>query len=884
MSGRGRFGARFGGRGRGRGRGGSSQPSQPSQPPQPPPQPPPAAPSNVPPSWGIYFPELTFSEEDRRAELVATLARFFSSEIGFELVKRVRVVAEREVMLELDYDALKARADIPDLFAALEMAPAEGLPCLRAAVHEVVFNSPLGRRELPGVQVPAAAARVAAPPRVDVRLVNVPDSRVAFGELRSRNVGRLVSVRGTVTRVSPIKPLVVALDFACEKCEATQTRRFADGKYREPEACVMQGCRGRKFAPDHDSVKCVDAQRVRIQELAAELAAGDDDARAPRFAELELQGSLCDACEPGEVVTALGVVETTQVESSGGAMQRQRDARMYDIYLNAVSVVHQRGAGEAGAAPGLSAAAAAAFRRGLPDLDAEDAHFGRTSAGWLGVPGFEPDVADAPEMSPSDLEFIVRFTEECAGEQFKHLVHSLCPTIFGQDMVKAGALLSLFGGVRKKLRGSGELPVRGSIHCLVVGDPGLGKSQLLKAASGLAPRGMYVSGRSVSKAGLTATVVKDAGTGGYAFEAGAMVLSDGGVCCIDEFDKMPNEHTALLEAMEQQSVSVAKAGLTATLPARAAVLAAANPARGVYDRSRTVHENVKMSPALLSRFDLCFILLDVPDEELDDKLSRHVLAPHGTGGAPRLTEARQELLAHRAHADSDDDDDDDARRKRTRAGASGTSRSQPFDRDADRVSLRRQLRLDLNGADAEFAPLPRGLMRKYVAYAAAYCHPRLTPPAAEVLQEYYLELRARSAAGADVTPITPRQLESLCRLAEARAKVELRETVTRSDAFDAVEIMRESLREVMSGNALGKGFSGKGGKPNKRGKAKLFVDGMNARAREKQSAYFTTGELHALADDLRLELKDVDGFIESLNVAGEILKSGRLYKTASGDL
>ena len=881
MSGRGRFGARFGGRGRGRGRGGSSQPSQPSQPPQRSPQPPSAAPSNVPPSWSIYFPELTFSEEDRRAELVATLARFFSSEIGFELVKHVRTVAERELMLELDYDALKARADIPDLFAALEMAPAEGLPCLRAAVHEVVFNSPVGRRELPGVQIPAAAARVAAPPRVDVHLVNVPDSHITFGELRSRNVGRLVSIRGTVTRVSPIKPLVVALGFACEKCEATQMCRFADGKYREPEACVMQGCRGRKFTPDHDTVKCVDAQRVRIQELAAELAAGDDDARAPRFAELELQGSLCDACEPGEVVTALGVVETTQVESSGSAMQRQRDARMYDIYLNTVSVVRQRGAGEAGVAPGLSAAAAAAFRRGLPDLAAEDAHFGRTSAGWLGVPGFEPDVGDVPEMSPSDLEFIVRFTEECAGEQFKHLVHSLCPTIYGQDMVKAGTLLSLFGGVRKKLRGSGDVPVRGSIHCLLVGDPGLGKSQILKAASGLAPRGMYVSGRSVSKAGLTATVVKDAGTGGYAFEAGAMVLSDGGVCCVDEFDKMPSEHAALLEAMEQQSVSVAKAGLTATLPARAAVLAAANPARGVYDRSRTVHENIKMSPALLSRFDLCFILLDVPDEELDDKLSRHVLAPHGTGGAPRLTEARQELLAHRAYADSDDDDED-ARRKRTRAGASGTSQSQPFDRDGDRVSLKRQLRLDLNGTDAEFAPLPRGLMRKYVAYAAAYCHPRLTPPAAEVLQEYYLELRARSAAGGDITPITPRQLESLCRLAEARAKVELRETVTRSDAFDAVEIMRESLREVMSSNALGKGFSGKGGKPNKRGKAKLFVDGMNARAREKQSAYFTAGELHALADDLRLELKDVDGFIESLNVAGEILKSGRLYKSASG--
>ena len=878
MSGRGRFGGgRFGGRGRGRGRGGGVPP-QSTQPTQPPP-PNPAAPSNVPPSWSIYFPELTFSEEDRRAELVATLARFFSSEIGFELVKNVRTVAEREVMLELDYVALKARADIPDLFAALEMAPAEGLPCLRAAVHEVIFNSPVGRKELPHLQIPAAASRIAAPPRVDVHLMNIPDSQISFGDLRSRNVGRLVSIRGTVTRVSPIEPLVESLRFACEKCERTQTVRFADGTYREPEACVMRGCRGKKFAPDHESVKCVDSQRVRVQEIASELAAGDDDARVPRFADVELKGTLCDACEPGERVDVLGVVETAQVESSGGAMKKQRDARMYDIFIDAVSVVRKRGSGETSVAPGLSAAAAAAFQRGLPDLEAEDAHFGRTNEGWLGVEGFEPDIVGGePDMSPSDLEFIVRFTEECAGEQFKHLVHSLCPVIYGQEAVKAGLLLSLFGGVRKQLC-EGDVPTRGSIHCLVVGDPGMGKSQLLKAASGLAPRGMYVSGRSVSKAGLTATVVRDR-SGGYAFEAGAMVLSDGGACCIDEFDKMPNEHTALLEAMEQQSVSVAKAGLTATLPSRAAVLAAANPRHGAYDRSRSIRENLNFSPALLSRFDLCFILLDTPDEALDDKLSRHVLAPHGTGGAMRLAEARQGLLAHRAHEDSDDEDDD-ARTKRGRAGGSSLSRPESFDRDAGRVSLKKQLRLDLDGADEEFAPLPRGLMRKYIAYAVAYCHPRLTPPAAEVLQAYYLELRARSSAGADITPVTPRQLESLCRLAEARAKVELREVVTRSDAMDAVEIMQESLREVMSGNALGKGFSGKRGKPNQRGKAKLFIDGMNARAIEKESAYFTAGELHALADDLRLELKDVDGFIEGLNMAGEILKSGRLYKSAS---
>lgn len=904
----------------------------------------------MPPSWNIYFPELRFAEDDRRAELVATLARFFSSDIGFELVKGVRVHAERDVFLELDYAALKARAEIPDLFAALDMAPAEGLPCLRAAVHEVIYNSPVGRRELPHLQVPAAAAEIiAAPPRVSVHLVNHQDTALPFSQLKSKNIGRLVTLRGTVTRVAPIKPLVKSLAFACDKCGAAQVKHFVDGKYAEPDSCPAPSCRGRKFTADKPSVTCVDWQRVRVQELSRD--AVDDEGRVPRFADVELEGPLCDGCSVGEVVTVLGVAEMINVESAGGALARQRNASLFEIYVKAVSVVKKRGAGEEHSAQPLSAAAAAAFSAGLPDVAAEDAYFGRGArggggggdgarggggGGWSSVPGFEPDVAEKPSLTPSDLEFIVRFTEECAGEQFKQLVHSLCPTIYGQEMVKAGLILALFGGVRKNIGSAGDVPVRGSIHCLVVGDPGLGKSQMLKAVSSVAPRGMYVSGRSVSRAGLTATVVRDPGTGGHTFEAGAMVLSDGGVCCVDEFDKMPNEHKALLEAMEQQSVSVAKAGLTATLPSRAAVVAAANPVQGLYNRSKTVNENLKMSLALLSRFDLCFILVDTPDDELDEHLSHHVLAPHGQGGALRLRQAQQKLLAYHAHADAEEEEESEGGfgggggggRKKARAG--GRRRDDDAyggdcdeDPDADgrildeaanhaytqatqatqagggggggeagagagaltvhRVTLRRRLRLDLGGADASFAPLPHSLMRKYIAYACAYCHPRLTHEAGDVLRAFYLELRARSGAGADGPPITPRQLESLVRLAEARAKVELRERVTAEDAKDAVEVMKESMRDVLTDHR-GKVRFGRGsGKSTKRGKAKMFVEAMNQRAVEKESAYFTVGELYSLADDLQLQLPDVDGFIESLNIAGEILKSGRMYKSASCD-
>ena len=870
MDGRGRGGR--GGRGRGRagGRGRGAGDDQ--------------EPVAIPPSWPVYFPRLRFAEDDRRAELVAVLARFFSSEIGFELIKGVRTHHLRDVLVALDFTQLKARADIPDLFAALELAPPEAMLCLRAAIHEVVFNSPVGRRELPHMQIPAPAVKLCRPPVVDVHLINHPEARVTFRNLRSTLAGKIVTLRGQAVRVSPASYLAKTLQFTCDRCDTPQTFYFTNGLYDEPESCAAPGCRSKKFTPDRDSVKCADWQRIRLQELIEDVMEDDDyDGRGQaRFADIEAEGTLVNKCAPGDEITVVGIVEMRNVEQKGSALERERAASQFELVVNALSVTRQRAGDDVNRQP-LSKEAEEAFRRGLPNLAAEDAHFGRVSEGWLGVEDFQKEFEEEPAMSPADLEFIVRFTEECDGEQFKQLVHSLCPVIYGQELVKAGIVLALFGGVSKKFEDDGWIPTRGSINCLVVGDPGMGKSQMLTAASKVANKGMYCCGGSgVSVAGLTAAVIKDPTTGQFTYEAGALVRSHGGVCCVDEFDKMQSKHDAFLETMEQQEVSIAKAGIVCTLPARASIVAAANPKGGQYNRSLNITDNLNMSPALLSRFDLIFILVDDADATLDEHRARHVLAPHGVGGVAQLKQAQQQLLAQYAHEDQEEEEARD-REEDEYAGAY----TQPQPRDDERTdnqlavrrgpTLKQRLRLDLAGADEDFAPLPVSLMRKYITYARAYCFPMLSDEAGKILQDYYVEIRARCAAGADSVPITPRQMEALIRLAEARAKVDLRETVTAEDAHDAVEIMKEGMRDVLKPGGT---LRGKGGKLKKSGKAKMFVDAMKRKAQDKDSAYFTTGELYALVDDLQLHIPDVDAFIDNLNMAGEILKSGRLWKVA----
>ena len=329
----------------------------------------------------------------------------------------------------------------------------------------------------------------------------------------------------------------------------------------------------------------------------------------------------------------------------------------------------------------------------------------------------------------------------------------IAPSIYGNADIKKAITCLLLGGAKKILPDGMRL--RGDINVLLLGDPGTAKSQLLKFVEKVSPIAIYTSGKGSSAAGLTASVQRDTSTREFYLEGGAMVLADGGVVCIDEFDKMRDEdRVAIHEAMEQQTISIAKAGITTILNARTSVLAAANPIFGRYDDLKSPGENIDFQTTILSRFDLIFIVRDDHDRNRDETIAKHVMGIH-MGHGPSANEPAQ-------------------------------------------------------------AEIPVEKMKRYIAYAKSRCAPRLSPEAAEKLSSHFVSIRrqvARAEADADQRssiPITVRQLESLVRITEALAKIELQPIATEKHVDEAIRLFLGSTMDaVMSAggdtSALGMG-------------------------------------------------------------------------------
>lgn len=752
--------------------------------------------------WNLYFPDIVYNPDSALATKVKAIMKFVESHAA--QLSKDEIESKAAVMF--DYMDLISDTELAESFPSfagdLRDQPTEVLHSISLAVSQVLLT------------VETAESPHGAPlfdlPYIQARITNF-EPAIPLKNLKSCYWGKFVAIHGTVIRVSNVKPLVKKMAFSCNLCSQTQVVHLTDGKYSIPTQCSSVDCRGKSFTPERSSpmTETIDWQTIKVQEIM------DDDqresGRIPRTVECELTADLVDSCVPGDMVTVTGIVKATGTEENRN--KSNKDKCMFLLYLHVNAVNNNKG----------------------------------------GTGATEQTSGLAMEFSIKELYAIQEI--QAQKNLFRLIVGSLCPSIYGHEMVKAGLVLGLFGGTQRYLNDKNRIPVRGNPHILVVGDPGLGKSQMLQAVSNVAPRGVYVCGNATSTSGLTVTLSKEGSSGDYSLEAGALVLGDQGCCCIDEFDKMGSQHQALLEAMEQQSISIAKAGVVCSLPARTSILAAANPVGGHYNKAKTVSENLKMGSALLSRFDLVFILLDKPDEEMDCMLSEHVMALHaGKKSAFGVVTARR-----RSREDSSSDEDEMRRQW-----------------EADKP-LSERLKIARN---EEFDAIPSQLLRKYVGYARTYVHPKLTPASAEVLQNFYLDLRQQHHS-ADSTPITTRQLESLIRLTQARARLEMREKASHQDAKDVVEIMKYSLLDTSSDDFGNLDFqrSQHGSGMSSRAQSKRFVAELSRISEREYNSLFTVEQMRRIAKDLRLQIRSFDDFVYSLNNQGFLLKKGpRVYQ------
>eukprot|EP01041_Mallomonas_annulata_P002923 gene2923-5737_t len=537
-----------------------------------------------------------------------------------------------------------------------------------------------------------------------VRIKELPISD-KLRDLRQDHLNCLIRVNGVVTKRTGVFPQMLSVAYDCSACgEVLGPFPSSGGRDVKPGSCTNCQSSG-PFRVNTQKTEYGNYQKITLQESPGSVPPG----RVPRYKEVVLHGDLTDIARPGEEIEVTGIYMHSQI----GVTRDRSGFPVFGTIIEA-NCVQKNG--------------------------------------------------DTTSSSMSDSD-VARIRELSQDPQIgERIIRSIAPSIYGHRHVKTALALSLFGGRAKDSGEGGTHRVRGDINVLLLGDPGTAKSQLLKYAEKIAPRSVYTTGKGASAVGLTAGVHRDPLTKEWTLEGGALVLADQGVCLIDEFDKMSEQdRTSIHEAMEQQTISVSKAGIVTSLQARCAVLAAANPIGGRYDPSYSLSENVELTDPILQRFDILCVLQDIVDPVVDEQLATFVVNSH--------------------------------------------MRSHP---DADPALLPVSMGGNVVNVDKDGGPQPidQILLKKYITYARIHTRPMLHAVDSEKIASLYADLRTQSATSGGV-PIAVRHIESVMRMSEASARMHLRDFVRDDDVDLAIKVMLESFlqaQKVSVRRELGRAF------------------------------------------------------------------------------
>lgn len=542
-----------------------------------------------------------------------------------------------------------------------------------------------------------------------VRIVHLPSDQIrTVSQLRADDISNMLAIDAVATKITGVRPRIYAATFECVGCGHTMViNQPNEQELIEPIECqqIDGGCgrakRQTRFELKQQDSILINSQFVELQELPEQMKGGIQPERILCIVEHDLAGKL----NPGDRVKANGVLFIRSQRKGG------KDTPVFDIFLRIHSLERQN------------------------------------------IPLEEIVITEDEELEIKELSR--------RPDIYEVFTNSIAPSIYGMEVVKRSLALQLFGGVAR-LNPDGTRN-RGDLHILLMGDPGVAKSQLLNYMADISPRGRFTSGQSASAAGLTAAAVQDAAADGrWTLEAGALVLADLGLAAIDEFDKMnEGDRSSMHEAMEQQKISISKAGINASLRTRCAVLAAANPKSGRFEPVSEVPftAQINLAPPLVSRFDIIWLLTDDPEMERDAQIAQHIIDNRLLGVS--------ELLVNEGTAP-----------------------------DPTKIAAESGVKTSKEHGEV----LSRDLIRKYVAYAKRSIHPSLELEAREKIVNFYVETRKQIGDFSDTVAITARSLEALARLAEASARIRLSQVATIEDAERAIRLTRTWREDLMGGN------------------------------------------------------------------------------------